>query len=611
MSDELLPYYEKELAFFRNLSAQFAEKHPRIASRLRLQTERAEDPHVERMIEAFAYLNARIRHKLDDDFPEITQALLDVLYPHYLAPIPSMAIVELGLDRAQGELTSGYTIAKGTMIETDPIDGDPCRFQTCYPVTLWPLEVSEASLSTQPFEAPPLAGKAEAVIRLKLDCFSGDVSFSQLALDSLRFYLKAQDQHVYTLLELIFHNTAGIALADSPRDREPVILDSKKCISPVGFERNEGMLPYSSRSFLGYRLLSEYFSFPAKFLFFDLGGLGPAVLQKFGSSMEVFLYLNRSVPDLEPVVTRDTFQLGCTPMINLFPKRAEPIRLTHQETEYRVVPDAYRPLAMEIYSIDRVTATSPSNEQVEYQPFYSFKHASAGRDQSTFWHASRRPSDTVREVVDRGTEMFISLVDLDLARAGSTDWILDVETTCLNRDLPRRLPFGGGQPRLHLSEGGPIESVTCLTPPTPTYRPSLRHGTLWRLISHLSLNHLSLVDYEAGADALREILKLYDVADSKSTRDMIDGILSVRSSRVVGRTDSSIAAGFCRGVQVQIHFDEQERFTGSGVYLFASVLDRFLGLYTSINSFSQLVATTNKREERLTWPRRAGEKILF
>ena len=612
MSDELLPYYNRELAFIRRLGAEFAEAHPKIAGRLRLTSDVAEDPHVERLIEAFAYLNARTRHKLEDDFPEITDAMLGVLYPHYLAPIPSMAVVQFVLDRGQGDLTGGYTIPREASIETDPIDGQPCRFRTCYPSTLWPIELTSAGMAGRPLAAPPAprASEAVAVLRLQLKCFAEEMTFSKLSIDSLRFFLKGQAQHVFALYELIFNNTLGVALASSPGDKEPVLLDTQ-CIRPVGFQREEGMLPYPARSFLGYRLLSEYFVFPQKFLFFDLAGLDRGVLQKAGNTLEIYFYLDRSTVDLEQNVTGDMFQLGCAPIVNLFRQRAEPTSLGHTETEYRVVPDSRRPLANEVYSIDRVTATSPDNQQVEHQPFYSFKHASDRRGQKAFWHATRRPAGQ-GSVGDRGTEVYLSLVDLGLEPSAPADWTLDVETTCLNRDLPHRLPFGEGQPNLRLSKGAPLSRIECLTGrPTPTFRPALKHGARWRLISHLSLNHLSLADHEEGADALREILKLYDFADSAETRSMIDGIQSVRSRRVVGRAGGDVRGGFCRGVEVAVHFDEQ-RFAGSGVYLFACVLERFLGLYCSVNSFSKLVATTSQREGELRrWPPRAGETVLL
>ena len=612
MSEELLPYYSRELAFVRRLGAEFARAHPKIAGRLQLGPDSVEDPHVERLIEAFAYLNARIRHKLDDDFPEITDALLGVLYPHYQAPIPSMAIAQFALDHGQGDLVGGYAIPTGAAIEAESPDGEPCRFRTSYPVTLWPIELASAELRGRPFSAPAVRclGESLAVLRLKLECFSAEVKFSDMEDLRPRFYLKGQPQHVYPMYEMLFNNTLSVALANSPADPHPVVL-KPRCIEQVGFERDQGMLPYRARSFLGYRLLTEYFTFPDKFLFFDLAGLTPEALAKAGkgNSLEVYFYLNRTTMDLEQNVTAEMFQLGCTPMVNLYGRRAEPIAMKHTQTEYRVVPDARRPLAGEVYSIDGVTATSPDNEEVEFQPFYSFKHAATDR-QKAFWYATRRPGMQASRAGSQGTEVFLSLVDLDFSRWSAGDWILDVRTTCLDRDRARLLPSGEGQPRLRLSKGAPLSRIACLTRPTATLRPALKHGAMWRLISHLSLNHLSLVDHEGGADALREILKLYDFADSAETRATVDGIKSVGSRRVVGRSGDGVGAGFCRGMEVTVHFDET-RFSGSGVFLFASVLERFLGLYCSVNSFSKLVVTTNKREGELRrWPPRAGETIL-
>ncbi|NQU23388.1 MAG: type VI secretion system baseplate subunit TssF [Candidatus Nealsonbacteria bacterium] len=614
MSDELLPFYNRELAFIRHLGNEFAEAHPQIAGRLRLGPDGSEDPHVERMIEAFAYLNARTRYKLEDDFPEITDALLGVLYPHYQAPIPSMAVVQFVLDRGQGELTTGYSIPRHAPIETDPIDGEPCRFRTCYPTTIWPIELAAAGLSVRPFTAPnvPYASQSVAALRLELRCFSKEMTFAQLDVNSLRFFLRGQSQHVHALYELVFNNVLGVALANSPGDHEPVLLDRHR-LKPVGFHRDEGMLPYPNRAFMGYRILTEYFAFPQKFLFFDLEGLSPQALQKIGNKLEIYIFFDRTEPDLEQNVSADTLRLGCAPIVNLYRQRADPIKLTHTQTEYRVVPDARRPLASEVYSVDSVVATSASKKpaDVEYQPFYSFKHASDRTRQKTFWYATRRPAGGGSPQVDHGTEIYLSLVDLAFDPAAAADWTLNVETTCINRDLPHRLAIGEGQSHFRLAAGGPLSRIESMTGrPTPTIRPALKHEARWQLISHLSLNHLSLVDYEEGADALREILRLYDFGNSVETRSMIDGILGVAGRRVVGRTGGAVS-GFARGLEVAIHFDE-DRFSGGGVFLFASVLERFLGLYCSINSFSKLIATTNRREGKLCqWPPRAGETVLL
>lgn len=612
MSDELLAYYNREITYIRRVAAHFGEAHPKIAERLRLGQEASDDPHVERLIQAFAYLTARVRHKLDDDLPEISEALLGVLYPHYQAPVPSMAIVQFEPDPEQSQLTAGYLIPRHTEIETEPIQGDPCRFRTCYPVTLWPIEVTSASLAAAPFTAPrtPYTPDAAALLKITLRCQAVDVGFAALPIKSLRFFLRGQPQYVYRLYELLLNDALGVALSRSPSDTSPVLLTSDH-LRPVGFERDEGMLPYPARSFLGYRLLTEFFAFPQKYLFFDLVLPNAQALGRFDRELEINIYANRSAPELMRNVSSDTFRLGCAPVVNLYARRAEPIALTHRDFEYRIVPDSRRPLAHEVYSVERVSASAPDGRVTEFLPLFSIKHSRAQGADSTYWHATRRPAEGAEDLGDRGTEVFLSLIDLTLDPSAPPDWVVDVETTCLNRDLPRNLPFGGDQPRLQLSEGGAmISRIACLTPPTRTLRPALRHGTLWRLVSHLSLNHLSLVGDDDQADALREILKLYDFTDSPETRKMIDGIMSIRSRHVVGNTRTNGPASFCRGVEVAIQFNP-ERFTGSGLFLFASVLERFVALYCHMNTFTKLVATVSGREGELRrWPPRLGERVL-
>jgi type VI secretion system protein ImpG len=612
MADDLLEYYNRELTFIRLLGAEFADAHPKIARRLRLSLDdAADDPHVERLIEAFAYLTARVRTKLEDEFPEITASLLNVLYPHYLAPIPSLSIAQFQVDLEQAQLTSGYTIPRHSELEAEPVRDEACRFRTCYPVTLWPIQVQSAVLAQVPLPAPvtPYFDRAAAVLRLGLYCPTPEITWADLGVDTLRFYLKGQSLHVHSLYELLFNHAIGVAVTRTGAPVEPFLLGDG-ALRQVGFGRDEGLLPYPARSFLGYRLLTEYFAFPQKFLFVDLRLSEIKSLPRLENHLVVYIYLDHAVPELARSITADTFQLGCTPIINLFPHRADPILLTHANFEYQVVPDRRRPMALEVYSIDRVTASSPNGESMEFRPFFSVKHGTDRGPQRAYWHASRRPAETTLATGDRGTEVFLSLVDLGFQPSGSAGSVLEVRTTCLNRDLPADLPFGGDQPRLQLLEGGgPVSRIRCLMAPTQTYRADLGHGQLWRLISHLSLNHLSLVG-DGDAEALREILKLYDLVDSAETRAQIDGILAVKSRRVVSTVRSDGPLTFCKGAEVTIHFDEQ-RFTGSGLFLFASLLEHFLGLYCTVNSFSKLVATVKGRQEVLRrWAPRMGERTL-
>jgi type VI secretion system protein ImpG len=611
MSEELLPHYNRELSYLRKLAAQFAEAHPKIAGRLRLGPDVSEDPHVERLIEAFAFLTARVRHKIEDDLPELSESLLGILYPHYQAPIPSMAIMQLDLSPDQNELTKGCTIARHTQLETEPIQGDPCRFRTCYPVKLWPIEVKSAAFLLPPCAAPMTdrSKEAAAVLKIALSCRGAGIRFSAMDMTAARFFLKGQAQHVYQLYELIFNNVMEVALARSPDDTEPVMLD-KADIRPVGFERDDGMLPYSPRSFLGYRLLTEYFTFPEKFLFFEVDWETTKNLKTFGPQLEIYLYLNQAGKDLAANVSADTFRLGCSPMVNLYRHRAEPLQLTQTDYEYRIVPDARRPLSHEVYAVNQVRAYSPDGEETPIPPFFSIQH---GREQQgrRYWHSSRKAAQHTGDISDRGTEVHLSFVDLDFQNDVPADWTVDIETLCCNRDLPSRLPFGGDQPHLQLSEGGALISrIRCLTAPTKTFRPALRKAALWKIISHLSLNHMSLVEHGDKAEALRELLKIYDFADSAETRKMIEGLMQISSQRVIGRVMHGLAGAFCYGLEVTIQFDP-EKFTGSGLFLFASVLERFLALYCTVNSFTKMVATVKGREGVLRrWPPRTGEKVL-
>jgi type VI secretion system protein ImpG len=610
MTDELLPYYNRELAFLRRMGAEFAQAHPKIAGRLRMGPDTVEDPHVSRLLEGVALLNARMRHKLDDDFPELTQALLEVLYPHYLAPLPSAAIVQFVL---RGDLASAYEVASGTALETAPVDGEPCRFRTCGPATLWPIEIESAKLTGRPVLAPrvPQFASAVASLRMVLRCRSNAATFGSLAPSSLRFFLRGPMQLSAQLYELLLNDVVGVAVGTAPDDASPVVL-ADASISAAGFGRDEALFPWRAASFPGYRLLTEYFMFPQKFLFFDLTGLAPAAAAKPGGRIEVFFYLRRSSLDLEQNVAKDSFALGCVPVVNLYRHMAERIEVTHHEAEYRVVPDARRPMSTEVWSIDRVTATTADGDEEEFAPFYSVRHATRASSRARFFQTARRPSTSRSAQRVNGTDVFLTLVDLELRPSAPEGRILVVETTCLNRDLPAHLPFGGNQPRIHLVEGGaPLDAVQCLTQPTPTLRPDLRHGQLWRIVSHLSLNHLSIVGGDEAADALREVLKLYDYRDSAETRATIDGVASVSSRESTARGPWRGHGGICRGTEVRVEFDAA-RHSANETFLLASVLERFFALYCSVNSFVRTVATVKGREGELRrWAPRAGEKTLL
>ncbi len=600
MDNDILSYYERELTFVREMGAEFAKKYPKIASRLLLEPDKCEDPHTERLIEAFAILSGRIHKKIDDAFPEITEALLNIIYPHYVNPLPSMSVVRF--ETVNTTPPSGYRIDRQTPLYSKPVGGVPCRFATGYPVTLWPVEVVAAALS----DPRKLMANARSAVGITLKTYNG-LSFAQLGWESLRFFLSGSGQHVFHLRELLFNNVAHIECEWlDPAGRRQSLVLARDDIRPVGFDADEGLIPRPARSFPAYLLLSEYFAFPEKFLFFDLKGLDKLRHTDVRDTVDIWIYFDRT-PQSNLVVNTDTFCLNATPVVNLFSCITEPLAVEHRKTEYWVIPDVRRIEATEVFSIDKVACSSAVYEgkEVVFEPFYSVRHHLAGEEdgeERAFWCLQRRSSGRKG---DDGTDVFLSFVDWQLVSVDPDVDAITVHATCTNRDLPARLPFGDRAGDFDMEIAAPVARITCLLKPTPTRRPPLGGPLQWNLISHLSLNYMSLV--EGGEEALKEILRLYDFDNSPVTRQQINGIVSLKSDRVTKRVGQS----FCRGVRVTMEFDE-DKYVGTGVYLLASVLERLFGQYVSVNSFSQMVARTSQRKEPLKqWPPRNGNRILL
>jgi type VI secretion system protein ImpG len=613
MRDDLLLYYERELDYIRKMAVQFAEKHPKVASRLVLEPTKCEDPHVERLLEAFAFLAARVHLKIDDEFPEISEALLTVIYPQLVRPIPSMSIVEFQLDPEKGKLTSGLPIERNSVLQSRPVGGVPCSFRTCYDTMLWPVTVTAAEWKPPSRLQPPVkSSDSSGAVRIQLRC-APDVTFQDLKIDHLRFYLEGEGGFVNTLYELLFSRLNRILVRDpTPGSKIPPVTLPASALRAVGFAENEGMAPYSHRSFVGHHLLMEYFSFPEKFFFIDITGLGSIWASGPPQTVEfVFLISDVEGEDrrqrLELELTKKTFRLACAPVVNLFTQVAEPIQLNQRRYEYAIVPDVRRPYATEVYSVDEVACINTENQETKtYESFYSLRHSARGGKQQCYWLARRRPSVKPN---DEGTDMFLSLIDLSMRPVNPDANILSIRTTCTNRDLPARLPFGNEDGDFELEGASSIKSIVALRKPTPTIRPPSGKGALWRLISHLSLNHLSLV--QEGTEALKQILRLYDVGQSAYSQNVIDSVLKVKSSPHFARVSSENGVTFARGSRVEVQLDEGQ-FVGGGAFLFASVLERFFGLSASLNSFTQLIVTTPQRKESLhEWLPRAGRRILI
>lgn len=609
MTDELLGYYEKELAFIRQLGAEFAKEHPKIAGRLGISDETIEDPHVSRLIESFAYIAARIQYKLDDDFPELSDALIGVLFPHYQNPIPSMSIAQFVPDREQ--LQGAYRIPRGTQLGTEQYQGESCVFSTAYDTVLYPIEIASAQMLGLPLATPGAARArgARSVLRVSLKTFSAQTPFSELGLDGLRIYLKGQPQHVHPLFEMLLKDCVEVFAARGDGDVAPIAL-GRDCIKPVGFADNEELLPYPPASFEGYRVLTEHFVFPEKFMFIDIAGLAARLPADLGEDLSFYIYFNSADVELEHNINAASFALGCTPVVNLFPHRADPIRLDPRHDEFEVTPDVRRPAGFEVYSIDKVTVSKANGDVVEYAPFYQAAHGVS--PQALYWFAARRSAKLGANQRDEGTHMFLSLVDLGLRPKLPEERVLNVDTTCTNRDQPAKLPYGNDQPRMQcINEAPPCTAIRLLKKPTAVVRPPLRNFARWRLISHLNLNVLSLTGGAKATEALKGILQLYDFQGSGATRALIESVASVKCHPISAPLTMDGRTMMCRGVEIEVEIDDS-RLTGASAYLFALVLERFFAVYRSINSFTRLLVRVKGKEGYLKkCPPRAGQKILM
>jgi type VI secretion system protein ImpG len=619
MDPRLLTYYNRELQHLREMGGEFAQEFPKVAARLGLEGFECADPYVERLLEGFAFLTARVQLKLDTEFPRFTQHLLSAVYPHYLAPTPSMAVVQLQPDLSEGSLAAGFEVPRGTSLRSilGKNDQTACEYRTAHPVTLWPIELAEAKyftyagdLSTLPV---PDLQRVKAGVRLRLRT-GGQQEFSKLGLNKLCLYLRGSDELPMQLYERLIANAVALVVRPAGSGAIGHTVLPKANIRRVGYADDESLLPYGSRSFHGYRLLHEYFAFPQRFLFLELSGLAPAVQQCTGNELEILVLLDRSETQLEATVSKANFALYCTPAINLFPKRCDRIHLSDKQPEYHIVADRTRPMDYEIFAVTRVTGHGTSaQEEQEFLPFYAF-HDLSHQGPKAYYTIHRLPrmlSSRQRRHGPRssyiGTEVYVSLVDESEAPYPSHFKQLAVAALCTNRDLPLAMPVGVGDTDFTVEIGGPIAAVRCLEGPTQPMPAHPEGDHAWRLISHLSLNYLSITDTDAkkGAEALRDLLRLYSLVGDAALQKQIEGIKSVSSKPIVRRLPIPGPITFGRGLELSVTCDDAA-FAGGSVFLLGAVIEQFFSKFTSINSFTETVVRTLSRGEIRRWPAHIG-----
>jgi len=657
MDRRLLRYYDLELQHLRNMGVEFAREFPRIAGRLGLEGLNCADPFVERLLEGFAFLTARVHLKLDAEFPRFTQSLLETVYPHYLSPTPSMAMLQFQPLLDQPGLAQGYKIPRATQVRSLIAKGDQtaCVYTTGHDVTLWPLKVTEAKYYTRELasleipQATLAASGVKAGIRIRLQTTAG-LKFNQLALDRLPLYLNGTQDVQARLYEQIIGHTVGAVVQPITRPAKwrEVIGTGQSAqghntpVTMLGFEDDEALLPYGPRSFQGYRLLQEYFALPQRFYLFEVGGkegLQKALKRGPETQLDLILLLNQADLHLENILDASNFALFCSPAVNLFPAHADRIHLTEKLSEFQVIPDRTRPLDFEVFNIQKVVGIGAGNEQVtEFAPFYRARDADEGGAYYVVNRVPRVASAKEQRFGTRtrypGAETYLSLVDAANSPFKTDLKQLAVAVYCTNRDLPLTVPIGKGDSDFTMEAGAPVLAIKSVAGQPTSPRPSYAEGdTAWRIISHLTLNYLSLTDNQGagqgrdkeGAIALRDLLRLYtgplesrapggtavgsgnESAEFSAIRKQVEGVKNIATRQVIRRINKPGPISFARGLELTLTLDELN-FEGSGIFLLGAVLARFFEKYVSINSFTETVVRTIERGEVMRWPARLGQR---
>jgi type VI secretion system protein ImpG len=621
MDPRFLDYYNRELAYVREQGGEFAEQFPKVAGRLGMRGIEVADPYVERLLEGFAFMSARIQLKMDAEFPRFSQRLLDLAYPGYLAPTPAMAVARFEPSKSEGGSPDGYLLPRHSRLRgrLPANEQTACEFRTAHDLLLWPIRLAEARLTAAPPDLPvskfrwgePVRGALRLVFET-----TGQVEVAALKLDSLPLFINGTPDTASKLQELIHTQCVGL-LVHAGRlpvgDLVPFQADALAC---EGFATEQAMLPLDSRAFDGYRLLHEYFAFPERYRFFSINGLQRALPRIAGTRFEVVVLLKSGSVALEAVVDANNFMLHCAPVVNLFPRTSDRIPVGANRFEYHAVVDRGRPLDFEIHSISRVTGHhGESDREVVFQPFYAAADTDR-RGAGAYFSVRREPrllSEKSRRQGPRtgyvGSECFLTLVDVNEAPYSAELRQVTVEALCTNRDLSLLAPTGNAGSDLTLQASAPVESIRFVVGPTrPTPALAEREIT-WRLISHLSLNYLTLtdVDPEHGAAALRELLGLYARLGAAGAEAQIGALQKLSVKEVNRRVPGRGPIVFGRGVQLGLLVDEIP-LAGVSPWLLGTVLEQFFARHVGLNSFTEFVLRSTQRGQIGHWLPRIGRR---
>jgi len=623
MDARLLRYYNQELRYLREVGGDFAREFPKIASRLGMEGLEVTDPYVERLLEGCAFLAARVQLKQDAEFPRLSHRLLELIYPNFLAPVPSMLVAQI-TPVPDANLLKGMVLARDTRLQgpRTALSDTRCEFRTAQPVQLTPLStigaeyflnVADLGVSNLGLPARPRSG-----VRITLQLPTG-MSIGKLEIDSLRFFLGGQTEIAMHLHELVLSNTVGVLVGPAGKtgDGQRKLLPTSS-VTPVGYADDEAMLPVTLRGFSGMRLLQEYFAFPERFLFLDISGLRQAFAGIAGNQVEIVLLFSQLGLGLDGTVTPANFSLHCVPAVNLFPKRADRIHITEGHFEFHVVADRTTPLDYEVYDVVGLQGYDDDGNERSFMPLYAPDRGAPSRQTAyyTIWREPRLLSESARRDGPRsgyvGSEVFVSLVDPNDAPFPESLRQVALQTRCTNRDLPLFMPSSGAQGEFSLDGGVPLTSVRAVAGPSRPSTALREGGVAWRLINLLSLNYLSLIDTEGGeaVTALRDLLSRLPQGTETTVRRQIEALQQVGTRAVVRRHPMGGPIAFGRGIEVRLTVDELG-YTGGSAFLFGAAMHNYLSRHVSLNSFVETVLVSLTRGELTRWkPIRGARPVL-
>lgn len=626
MDPRLLECYTSELLYMRELAGEFAQAHPKIARRLGMQAGEIGDPYVERLIESFCFISARMQLRLDAEFPRLTERLLEVVYPNYAAPTPSMAVARLYPGNDEGNLAEGLHIARGASFISGVLDGEntPCQFRSSQDVTLYPLEITSARLTGIPPDIPSLdryvrhGAEVRGALRLRLRTTNSIPIASLQGLNRLPVYLAGDERTASHLFELL--HAAGLAsIIGEPGQfgtpGSPFHAVSDKAVVHEGLDAGQGLLPLVAPKFHGHNLLHEFAACPSRFYFFTLTGLKAGLRQVRGCEAEIVVLLERSPGALAEQVDASQFALFCTPVVNLFRNRSDPVEVHGTGAEFQLVPDQLAPQDYEVFSVEALYGqVGETSEPLEFRPLYQALTNDEGNHRRFFTLRRERQqtSDSLRRYGTRtpyiGTEAFVSLVDQNERPYEQRMRYLSIDAWLTNRDLPNLIPCNGVSD-LTLVQSSPVQHVGLIRAPSVPRAPYAEREAAWSLIRQLNFNYLTLEARpdEASGAGLRDLLRLFLAADNTAYRQQIESLVAVGSRQVTRKLPPSNDLVFGRGIACTLTVDESG-LGGISPYLFGLILEHYLARHVSGHSFTQTELHSVQRGRVAGWPVRMGTR---